>query len=275
MKRFEKTFRTAKPVIGALHLLPLLGYTNSFSLDDVIKKASEDLYAFEKGGVDSVIIENNYDIPHTPFVGPETVASMTAVMGILQKQTKLPLGISVLWNDYKAALAIAVVSNASFIRVPVFVDSVRTMYGDIFAESEKVIHLRKKMNAEHVLLLTDIHVKHATLLSAYTLQESAKESVKAGSDGLIITGKWTADAPDIKDLQDVRKSVGKFPILIGSGATCDTIQLFQVTDGVIVGTALKTSREKRDKINIKGYNESIDENKVKEFVTVFRKIHYA
>ena len=43
---------------------------------------------------------------------------MTFIGEKLRKATKLPLGISVLWNDYDAALSIAKILNLQFIRIP-------------------------------------------------------------------------------------------------------------------------------------------------------------
>ena len=89
---------------------------------------------------------------------------------------------------------------------------------------------------------------------------------------MIITGKWTAESPSLKDLEEVRKSVGNFPVLVGSGANKDNIaDLLVYADGVIVSTSLKTGKQKRDNVNVKGYSERIDLRKVKEFVKASMK----
>ena len=64
-------------IIGAIHFAPLLGYKDFPGYEVVLKNAIEDLGAFQSGGVDGVIIENNYDIPHKIFVEKETVELMT------------------------------------------------------------------------------------------------------------------------------------------------------------------------------------------------------
>ena len=89
MNKLAETFKTKNPVIGMIHLMPLMGYKEFTSLEEVMKKALSDLRTLEKGGVDGVMIENNYDLPHKIFVGPETVASMTYLVCKLRKMTKL------------------------------------------------------------------------------------------------------------------------------------------------------------------------------------------
>lgn len=259
-------------VIGAIHLPPLLGYKDFPGFNVAIKNALADLKTLEKGGVDAVIFENNYDIPHKIFVGPETVASMAIAGKAIKEATKLPVGISVLWNDYRAALSIAKALDLQFIRVPVFVDKVKTNYGIVNGNPKEVIEFRKSIGADNVAVFTDIHVKHAKLLSKYSLTQSAKMAIKNKSDALIITGKWTGDAPNTDELKMLRKSVSSFPILIGSGLDKNNAkQLFKYANGAIVSTSLKKGGEKRGEINVKPYKRRIDLSKVGELVRAINK----
>ncbi|HUT22478.1 MAG TPA: BtpA/SgcQ family protein [Candidatus Bipolaricaulota bacterium] len=254
-------------IIGALHFAPLLGYSDYPGDEIILKNALRDLSAFEEGGVDGVIIENNYDIPHKIFVKKETADEMLALGKEIKKIAKKPLGVSVLWNDYKKALLIAQKIGAKFIRIPVFVDSVKTNYGDIIADPQAVIKFRKEINAEDISLFTDIHVKHAELLKNKSIEDSAKEAIKSGSDALIVTGRWTGDAPDLAELKKIREVVGDFPILIGSGADDKNInELFEYANGAIISTSLKEGGIKETEVNVKGWEQRIDRKLVKQFV---------
>ncbi len=259
-----------------VHFPPLLGYKNFPGLKVCLKKSLNDAKTLEKGGVDGIIVENNYDFPHKIFVGSETITCMTYLTEEIVKSVSVPVGINVLWNDYKASLSIAKVVGAKFVRVPVFVDSVQTQYGKILAQPKEVISFRKKIGASDVLLFTDIQVKHAKPLERKSISQSAKEAIKSGSDALIITGKWTGDAPDISEVTQARKAVGKkFPILIGSGATKENVTfLLQYANGVIVGTSLKTGqiRSKREEVNLKPWHERISLKKAREFVEIVHRI---
>ena len=61
-------------VIGAVHFPPLSGYADFPGLEVALQNALVDIRAFEAGGADAIIIENNYDIPHTEFVTAEVAA---------------------------------------------------------------------------------------------------------------------------------------------------------------------------------------------------------
>jgi membrane complex biogenesis BtpA family protein len=252
-------------VIGAIHLPPLLGYKNFPGFDVALKNALTDLEAFESGGVDGIIFENNYDIPHKICVDASVVSSMTFLGEKLRKATCLPLGISVLWNDYRTALSIAKILDLQFIRVPVFVDTVKTNYGIVKGQAKKIIEFKKIINDNKIALLTDIHVKHAELLSKYDLVTSARLAIKNKSDAIIITGQWTGNAPSVSEVENLRKKIAAFPILIGSGIDSNNAKtLFQYANGAIVSTSLKTGINISDEVNVKPYSQRIDKSKVKK-----------
>ena len=272
MNRFRNTFNTNKALIGMVHMLPLLGYKDFSSIEETVKCAVQDAKNIENAGMNALIIENNYDIPHQIFVKPEITASFTYVADQVAKSVKIPIGISVLWNDYYSALSIAKIIGAAFVRVPVFVDIVETSYGKVMGNAKDVLEFRRKIGAEHISIFTDIQVKHSKLLNVRPIEESAVEAVNKGSDGLIITGKWTGDAPNMQDLIRTRKAVKEFPMLVGSGATLENIDaLTKYANGIIVGTSIKTGDvlSKEQNVNIKPLEERVSFEKARNFVKKF------
>lgn len=266
--KLAKIFKKNKNIIiGAIHLPPLLGYKDFPGFNVALKNALADLKAFESGEVDGVIFENNYDIPHKISVDASIISSMTFLGEKLRKATRLPLGISVLWNDYRAALSIAKTLNLQFIRIPVFVDKVKTDYGIVEGEPKKVIDFRKSIGGENIALFTDIHVKHAKLLLKNSLIISANMAIKNKSDAIIITGKWTGNAPAINEVKILREKIGAFPVLIGSGTDNHNAKtLFQYANGAIVSTSLKSGVKKHNEVNVKSYAQRINRNKVKKMI---------
>jgi len=270
--KFNKIFRKKKNIIiGAIHLPPLLGYKNFPGFDAALQNALSDLRSFESGGVDGIIFENNYDIPHKISVDAPIISSMTFLGEKLRRITRLPLGVSVLWNDYRAALSIAKTLNLQFIRIPVFVDKAETNYGVVKGEPKKVLDFRKSIGAENIALFTDIHVKHAKLLSKYSLITSAKLAIKNKSDAIIVTGEWTGNAPAIEELKSLRKNFGVFPILIGSGLDENNAKpLLRFVNGAIVSTSLKRGLKKSGEVNVKPYARRISKNKVRDLISSLR-----
>jgi membrane complex biogenesis BtpA family protein len=248
--------------IGALHLPPLPGYEDFPGFDIAIENAIFDAKALEQGGADAIIFENNYDIPHTMEVSEEVIEAMIKIGKQIKSHTSIPLGVSVLWNDYKAALKIAKEVGATFIRVPVFVDKVQTAYGYTEGEPEKVIDVRKELDCESVALFVDIHVKHSEVLTNEPIEVTAKRAVEAGADALIVTGKWTGDAPDTTELKSVREAVGDFPIFCGSGVDANNVkELYSYANGAIVSTSLKAESDSTHEVNLKPYDVRISEEK--------------
>ncbi|MEK7576064.1 MAG: BtpA/SgcQ family protein [Patescibacteria group bacterium] len=253
--------------IGAVHLPPLPGYAGFPGLNIATKNALADAIAFQRAGFDAVIIENNYDIPHKEFTDPATISAMTVIAQHVKASLKIKLGISVLWNDYKSALSIAKIVRADFVRIPVFVDTVKTAYGVIKGNPSEVLKYKRSIGAENILIFSDIHVKHAKLFSHHNLIESARRAVKFKSSALIVTGRWTGDAPILKELEMVRKAFPSTAIIVGSGADVMNIsRLLHYANGVIVSTSLKKDGGAFHKHNIKSYQQRIDINKAKAFI---------
>jgi len=222
------------------------------------------------------MIENNYDLPHHEFVPSKATKMIISLAKKLSENTKLPIGVSTLWNDYKTSLKVCKLANATFFRVPAFVDSVKTSYGIMKKRAEEVTSLRKKMGLQNVAILADIQVKHSVMIDkSKSLSQSVKEAIDAGADALIITGKWTGNAPKTNDLKIARKTANNFPILIGSGATKKNLKtLLKYVDGIIVGTAIKEGQSvsKENEINLKPHQATISLKKTTKFVDEFKKI---
>jgi len=257
--RFEKIFNKDKNIlIGALHFPPLLGYPEFPGLKTATDNALFDLRAFTKGQFDSVIFENNYDVPHKTTVDLPVFGCMAYLGDKLKKNTKLPLGVSILWNDFESALVLSKLLGLKFIRIPAFVDRVKTSYGVVEPVAKQAVALRKKLGID-TALFTDIHVKHSKIISKNNIVQSAKLAIKMGSDALILTGKWTGDAPDLEELKLVRKNIGDFPILLGSGVDTKNIkELFKYANGAIVSTSVKKGRSSKKLVNLKPYDDRID-----------------
>lgn len=272
MSRLKTIFKKESNIlIGAVHFPPLPGYASFPGFAVAEKNALADLRTFQSGKFDGVIFENNYDLPHTEFVAPITVAAMTMLGAKLCAAAKVPLGVSVLWNDYRAALEISKTLGLKFMRVPVFVDTVRTNYGVIRGQAAKVAKLRKNMKAGDVAIFADIHVKHAKLLSSHSLIQSARMAIRQGADAIILTGAWTGKAPALEELAEVRRAVKKFPILVGSGADQKNIrEILKYANGVIVSTSLKRGISKKNHVNVKSYAQRIDSDKVRKFFATTR-----
>src|SRR4026209_500753 len=109
-------------LIGMVHVAPLPASPGwDGSMQRVTAAAVSDARALIDGGMDALLIENHGDVPFTPGrVEAATVAALTVVAhGVPRALPTATLGINVLKNDARSALAIACAVGARFIRVNV------------------------------------------------------------------------------------------------------------------------------------------------------------
>lgn len=235
-------FGTTKPIIGVVHLMPLPGSPRwSGDLRAVLDHAREDAKALVSGGASGIIVENYGDVPmRKGQVGPETVAAMTLAVEAVKETASLPLGINVLRNDAKSALAIAAICGAAFIRVNVHTGVMVTDEGIIEGRADETLRYRQALGCD-VKIFADVLVKHAVPLGEQDHWHAARTAKERGlADALIVSGAMTGEEASVDDVRIVKSAVRDTPVLVGSGVDENNVtNLVAVADGAIVGTSLK------------------------------------
>ena len=247
IKEFTSLFKAEKSIIGVIHLLPLPGAPrNSEKFEKILERALEDAKKLEEGGINGIIIENYGDIPYYPETVPlETITSMTVICHEISKKISVPFGINVLRNDPKTALAIALVTKASFIRVNVHISAMLTDQGLIQGKAHETLRYRSNLKID-TKIFADIKVKHAKSLTPPTpIEEEAKEAIYRGqADAIIITGERTGIPPKPENILKVKQVLLETPCLIGSGITPKNAkEMLKIADGCIVGTSIKINKK--------------------------------
>ncbi len=230
-----------KPLIGMVHLLPLPGAPRwSGSVGAVEERAVADARHLAEGGMDGVLVENFLDAPFFgSAVPPETVASMARIVRSVCREAGLPVGVNVLRNDARAALAVAAAAEASFIRVNVHTGIMWTDQGAIQGLAADTLRTRSVI-APGVAIVADVLVKHATAPPGLTLEDAATDTWHRGlADALVVSGSGTGRTTDVTQVTRIHEVVPDAPVLVGSGVGADTVaEVMAVADGAIVGTAL-------------------------------------
>lgn len=258
-------FKTQNPIIGVVHLLPLPTSPRwGGSLKAVIDRAEQEATALSSGGVDGIIVENFFDAPFTKNqVDPAVVSAMTVVVQRIQNLVTLPVGINVLRNDAKSAMAIATCLKAQFIRVNVLTGVMATDQGLIEGEAHQLLRYRRELGSD-VKILADVLVKHARPLGSVNLTTAVQDTIERGlADAVILSGWATGNPPNLEDLELASSSAKGTPVFIGSGATWENIAtLMQAVDGVIVSSSLKRHGQRE---------QPIDPIRVSQFVEAARQ----
>lgn len=243
MQKFNSIFKKGKPIIGMVHVKALPGtpkniLETSQIIDDAIKEAK----IYQKAGINSIMIENMHDIPYLKGrVGHEISSVMTLIAYLIKQETNLPIGIQILAGANKEALATAKASNIDFIRAEGYVFAHTADEGIIEAQAGDLLRYRKQIDAESIVIFTDIKKKHSShaITNDISLIDTAKAARFFLSDGVIITGDHTGSSASVDELKAL-KEVIDFPIIVGSGVTAENVSNYlPISDGMIIGSYFK------------------------------------
>ncbi len=255
-----------------VHFSPLEGDPAFPGAEVVFERAQDDLRVLLEGGVGAVLFENNFDNPKFETL-PETHARhFRELVEHFSKGLPIPWGVSALWNDYALGLRLCRDFGGTMIRVPVFVDTVKTVYGVFEAHPERTLATRRDLGAEDVRILADVQVKHATMLHPRPLSQSVREAVASGADEVVITGSWTGDPPTVSMAREAKEAAEGIPVVIGSGITLENIRTFlPFIDGCIVGTTFKASKSRESAgPNVVGPEVRYDSERICRLMTVVK-----
>jgi hypothetical protein len=230
------------PLIGMVHLGPLPGSPlYEAPLSAIIDAAERDARALCDGGIAGLLVENYGD---TPFFGgrvpPVTVATMAVVVSRIVAWSPVPVGVQVLRNDARGALAVAVASGALFLRVNVFAGVAVAGEGLLRGDAAALLRERRALGAD-VAIWADFRAKHAAPLGARSDEvELAELAGRAHADAIVVSGEATGAAPDPAALARIRAAARDASLVLGSGLSAENAgALIPHVDAAIVGTSVK------------------------------------
>lgn len=205
----------------------------------VIDQALSDLEVYKKAGVDSVLLENDHDLPYIqPPLDERGIALMTRIAKEVRNRFGGPIGIQMLEAANITSLEIAAEADLDYIRVEAYVFAHVGGSGIIHGSAGKILRRRKELQAEHIKVFADVKKKHGS--HSLTIDLDIKDEITQAEfflvDGVIVTSQFTGINPDKNDLVKA-KSATKLPVLIGSGMTAENIEEYlPFADGFIVGS---------------------------------------
>jgi membrane complex biogenesis BtpA family protein len=175
--RVQLQWRSAKPIIGMVHLPPLPGSPRyEGSVAAVIEHATAQARALQDGGVDAIMVENFGDAPFfAESLPPLTISALTLAVAEISRATSLPLGVNALRNDAAAALSIAACTGAQLIRVNVHTGAMLTDQGWINGRAAETLRLRAQLQAR-VAIAADVMVKHAVSPAGLSIEAAARDT---------------------------------------------------------------------------------------------------
>lgn len=238
----DDVFGVRKPVIAMLHLSALPGdpgYDEAAGVRAIVDRAKGELEALQSGGVDGVMISNEFSLPYLTRTEPITAITMARVIAELYPELSVPFGVNVLW-DGRASIDLAKATGAQWVR-EIFTGVYASDFGLWNTNVGEVARHRHRIGADDVKLLFNIVPESATYLAARDLADITKTTVFATfPDAICVSGATAGSPTDTHALRTVKDAAGPVPVFVNTGVRADNAATqLSIADGAVVGTYFK------------------------------------
>src|SRR4051794_34091432 len=206
MRNFA-TLGKKKVVLGMVHLgaLPGTPFSEAGSYAEVKAKAVRDALALEAGGADGCVVQNAGDrVFALDQADPVVVVGVADVVRAIDESTgpHFQIGVQILRNDLKSALAVAHICGGSFLRCGALIGTTVTASGIMQGDPYDFQAYRQRLGAEQVKLIAEIHSMHFEWLGGRAIGETARNARYAGAHAASICDP--DEAVTLQLIQDIR-----------------------------------------------------------------------
>ena len=175
-------FGADKPIIALLHLDALPGDPGFCGdMDVVLDHAAHDLTALQDGGVDGILIANEFSLPYQPVADIAVISAMAYIIGKLKDRIRVPFGVNVVKNPI-ATIDLAAATGARFGR-SCFSGAYMGEYGVYVSNSGEAVRHRKALGMEHLKLLFKVNPE----ADAYLVQRDIQVVARSICSGILQT----------------------------------------------------------------------------------------
>jgi membrane complex biogenesis BtpA family protein len=263
--KFEKLFKTRKPVIAMVHFGALPGaplYDAGAGLAGLLAGVRKDLKALQDAGVDAVMFGNENDRPYEMKVDTASTATMAYIIGQVRSEISVPFGVNVLW-DPMATVALAAATGASFAR-EIFTGLHASDMGLWAPDAGAAMRYRNRLGRSDLALMYNISAEFAWSLDQRSLADRARSAVFSSiPDAVLVSGVITGEAAAPSELEAVKKVLPSTPVLANTGVKHATIaDVLRIADGCVVGSSLKVDGDTW---------KAVDPERAKDFMARARK----
>lgn len=265
----NELFGVQKPIIALLHLRALPGdpmFGPGDSMESVLRTAREELTALQDGGVDGILIANEFSLPYEKKASPVTIASMAYLVGALREEIQVPFGVNIVLNPL-ATIDLAAATGANFVR-STFTGAYVGEDGLTDTDISVVMRRKKALGLDDLKLLFKVNPESGAYLAERPIEKITKSMIfHCYPDALCVSGDSAGTETDSSLIQRVRAVAGDTPVLCNTGCTAANIQeKLANCDGACVGTAFKKDGK---------FANQVDPQRVKEFMDQVRQYRSA
>ncbi len=260
----EELFGVRKPIIALLHLRALPGDPHfGGDMDEVICQARKDLIALQDGGVDGVLIANEFSLPYQQQAEPVTVASMGYIVGQLKDDIRVPFGVNIVLNAL-ATLELAAATDACFIR-SAFTGAYMGENGIMNTDVGRIARRRKALGLDDLKMLYKVNPESDAYLVPRDIATVTKSIIfNCHPDGLCVSGASAGSETDTDILEQVKNAAGSVPVFCNTGFNARTAaEKLRFCDAACVGTTFKYDGK---------FENNVDPARVVDLMTIVKDI---
>ena len=258
-------FKVEKPVIALLHLRAMPGdplFGGEDTMESVIQKAREELTALQDGGVDGILIANEFSLPYEKQVSYVTVAGMGCIVGELKKEIRVPFGVNIVSNPI-ATIDLAAATGADFVR-STFTGAYIGENGITDTNIPATLRRKKELGLKNLKLLFKVNPESDTYLAERSLEKITKSIIfHCFPDALCVSGSSAGSETDSGLMERVKKVSGGTPVFCNTGCTKENIvEKLEQCDGACIGTAFKKDGK---------FSNYVEKERVKEIMDIVKE----
>lgn len=266
MSWVKQLFHTDRPIIGLLHLQALPGdpfFPAGGSITDVIEAAAADLDALQEGGVDGVLITNEFSFPYEKKVSAVTTASIAMVVGALSSRFRIPYGVEAIY-DGDATIEVCAATGASFTRC-LFTGAWAGDLGIIDRDVARTLRLKKALGLEDLRLFYFVTSEGEVYLNDRATADIAKSMLfNCRPDGLVVGGSAAGENPGADAIRSIQAVAKDVPVVCGTGCKLENVEsILAAGSGAFVGTTFKKDGK---------FENPVDVHRVRAFMDRVREL---
>lgn len=256
----DEFFGVKKPIIALLHLRAMPGdplYGKDDSMERVLATAREELHLLQDGGVDGILIANEFSLPYEKKVSAVTIGAMGYIVGALRQEIRVPFGVNIVSNPL-ATIDLAAATGANFVR-STFTGAYMGESGLVDTDIATVMRRKTALGLDDLKLFFKVNPESDAYLAERPLGKITKSMIfHCFPDALCVSGASAGTETDSSLIEQVKALAGDTPVFCNTGCTAENVrEKLSYSDGACVGTAFKTGGK---------FQNTVDGDRVKDFM---------
>lgn len=233
-----------KALIGMVHLAALPGtpFHQEGTLGELVEDAVASAMALDTAGADGCLLQTVDRVyPVEDEADPAKIAALALVTGAIRREVRpdFQIGVQIMRNANRAAIAVAKVAGGDFIRATALVGATMSPHGLVEANPHRVMRYRAGLHAEEIAIVADISsMQFKWFGEDKPVGEIARAACLVGAAAVAVS--HASEVGLMSLIEQVREATPGMPIMLAGGTNhTNARRLLGAADGAFVGKAIE------------------------------------